>query len=381
VRPSTVLRRALATAAALLLGASVVPGVPADAATGPAPGPAARRVVLTTGSVHATASGTALAGAVVVRNPGRRPAAGVVRVRLVRAGVVERVARIRTGRVPAGRTARVPVRAGVPTWLPNGAHRVEACVAASCAVVGRVLVDSRPRQPLDVAPDQLVRIGSDDGGYDGYDLWVPSGYDATHRTPTALLVWGHGCGGNSHDDVAGSIHAAPEDSWVVIAPRGRDGDCWKPDVDVARWARAVADVRRRLNIDPRRVLVGGFSSGGDLAYRFAFEQSDHVAGALVAGTTPFRDTGRSAAELLAAAHFRFRTRHVLHTDDGTYPATTVRAEIARMERAGFDVDVVERPGPHFEPDTPEGAPTSGSYYDLRTYLLPVMDRGWRSPGR
>ena len=54
---------------------------------------------------------------------------------------------------------------------------------------------------------------------------------------------------------------------------------------------AIADVKTHFNIDPRQVVLGGYSSGGDLSYRIAFTHSTEIAGVLAENTAPFRDTG------------------------------------------------------------------------------------------
>ena len=60
-----------------------------------------------------------------------------------------------------------------------------------------------------------------------------------------------------------------------------------------------------------------------------------------------------------------------------YPIGGVRSEIKTMQDAGFPVQLIERPGTHYDDSTA----TSGTDYDLQTYLLPHLGDGWRSSQR
>ena len=59
-----------------------------------------------------------------------------------------------------------------------------------------------------------------------------------------------------------------------------DGGCWDVNADPARVMAAIADVEDKLNIDRRRVVIGGYSSGGDLSYRTAFYNAYTFSGLL-----------------------------------------------------------------------------------------------------
>ena len=122
---------------------------------------------------------------------------------------------------------------------------------------------------------------------------VPEGYDDSHQTPSTLFVWLHGCGGQSEFDIE-TYEPDPAESYVMVAPTGREGDCWSPPqsgADEAVVTSTIADVSERFNIDPGRIVLGGYSSGGDLSYRYAYHHSAAIDGVLVANSAPFQDTG------------------------------------------------------------------------------------------
>ena len=88
---------------------------------------------------------------------------------------------------------------------------------------------------------------------------------------------------------------------------------------------ALADVETHFNVDRHQVILGGYSSGGDLAYRTGFRHSATFDGLLIENSSPFRDTESSAAESLAAATTKIPIVHLAHTGDTTYPIAGVEA--------------------------------------------------------
>jgi hypothetical protein len=237
------------------------------------------------------------------------------------------------------------------------------------SLMAAALPSSVPTAPLDYTPDTVFKVGN-------YWIDVPASYDATNQTPTELLVWSHGCGGESKYDIYDVAATAGGPTYIAIALDGREGGCWDVNADPASVLAAVADVKTHFNIDPRRVVLGGYSSGGDLSYRVAFTHSTEIAGVLAENTAPFRDTGLTPDEALAAP-FHFHVVHLAHTEDDTYPIDLVRSETGAVKAAGVPGDGwdslvrVERPGAHYDDNT-----TS----DLKTFLLPHLADGWLSPG-
>ena len=219
-----------------------------------------------------------------------------------------------------------------------------------------------------------------------YWVYVPDSYDETHYTPMKLLVWMHGCGGDSQGD-AWTVSPGGTQDWITVSVGGTDGGCWdltgpEGSTDVPKVLNAVLDIETHFNIDQRRVTLGGYSSGGDLAYRTAFYNSELFAGVLAINTAPFRDTGSSQTDSLAAAKWKFNVVHVAHNQDTTYPLADVQPEIDAMTAAGFPADLVEVDGTHY--DNPGAVVNShavpGTSADILTYLLPHLDdANWYSP--
>ena len=155
-----------------------------------------------------------------------------------------------------------------------------------------------------------------------YWIYVP---DDDIPGPYKVLITLHGCGGTSegapwNDADYYGYH------YITVAPDGAEtgNKCWTPgqpnsDGGERRILDTVKSVTAHFNIDPRQIILSGYSSGGDLAYRTAFYHSELFAGVLAANTSPFRDTGSMAAQSLAAASWKFNVRHLQATGDQTYP--------------------------------------------------------------
>jgi hypothetical protein len=212
-----------------------------------------------------------------------------------------------------------------------------------------------------------------------FDYWVdaPPSYDTTGHTPMTLLVWLHGCGGESSGDIY-TVDPGDDRDYLAMAVGGREDDCWNPITDVPTVLAAVADVKTHFNVNPRRVILGGYSSGGDLAYRTIFLNASQFAGLLAENTSPFRDTGMTQAQLLAAATRKFPVVHLAHLQDTTYPFNPgVRQEIEAMQNAGFPVTLLTTPGDHYDNPGEHGLP--GTDDDTVDLLLPHIDDGWLAP--
>ncbi len=233
------------------------------------------------------------------------------------------------------------------------------------------LASTVPTHPVQFTKNTVFTVGD---ATSRYWIYVPSVYDETHRTPIRLFVWLHGCGGKSQFDIS-NVSVGGDQTYIAIAPGGREGGCWDVEADPARVLAAVADVKTHFNIDPRRVVLGGYSSGGNLAYRTAFYNSRMFAGVLAENTSPFSHTGSTQAASLAAASWKFHVVHLAHLADDTFPIAMVRTETDAMKAAGFPIERIERAGGHYDPDTA----TSGTEHDVRTLLLPHLNDDWLAP--
>jgi len=219
--------------------------------------------------------------------------------------------------------------------------------------------------PVKYDSNGFFHLNSGQSEYVGYR---PETYHASK--PISLLVWLHGCGGNAEGDLWSIAPPASRRTqhYIAISLGGRDGVCWFVHKDTPKVLAAIADVSKHFNINPKKVYLGGYSSGGDLTYRVGFEHADLFAGLLVENSDPFRDTGISQAALLASASWKIPVVHLAHLSDTTYPIAEVRSHLAILKEKGFPVTKIEKLGTHYDAD--KGA--FGTTYDRIHCLLPVM---------
>ncbi len=367
-------RSLLAATLVLCLGATLGPATAADK---PRPDLKAAK-----GSVSAAAGN--ITGKFTARNAGRRTApASSAYVQAQSGGKYRTLTELRILRLAAGKSAPYAFKTATPSWM-KGTYPIRVCLDVkkkvkevsegnNCLALGKVTIAGQPPiepGPIPYTPDTRFLQGTPASGYYG---WVPGGYDDSHQTPSALFVWLHGCGGQSQYDID-TFRPDPAKSYVMIAPTGREGGCWNTSPsgagDDQLVLHAIQDVASHFNIDSGRIVLGGYSSGGDLSYRLAYKYSQLIDGVLVANSSPFRDTGLTSTQALAAATTKFRVVHLAHTEDTTYPLATVQSELQMLVGAGFTVEAIERAGTHY--DNP-AAGLPGTEADIKTYLLPKVD--------
>lgn len=125
-----------------------------------------------------------------------------------------------------------------------------------------------------------------------YLVHVPPNYSTQKPLPLVVVIHG------AFDTAAGMekystfSDLADRENFIIMYPNGMGifglfqhwnaghccGKAANDDVDdVGFIAAAIDDVRVRLQIDPDRIYMVGFSNGGMLAYRFAAERGDILA--------------------------------------------------------------------------------------------------------
>lgn len=153
--------------------------------------------------------------------------------------------------------------------------RVLVCLALLELLAGCAhLIKSDPP-----AGTRLVEIDSPDGAR-SYWLHIP---DVNFNSSLPLVVVLHGTGGNGERILAigDFVHHADREKYVVVAPNalgrafnegsGRIGKAFMHVDDVAFIEHVIKDVSGNLPIDPDRIFVAGYSSGGAMTQRFALE--------------------------------------------------------------------------------------------------------------
>jgi hypothetical protein len=374
-----------------------------------------------------TAAKGTITGSFFVKNAGKgRAKKSLAVVQVVGGGKPKFVQVYAVESLKPGATEEEAVSESVPSGLSAGKFAIRACGdykhtvkqrsgKNDCKKVGTVTVSTGPTGPGSTVPAHPANLAADTptffadglgqyGGVQnnadltsGYWADVPPSYDTTNHTPTTLLVWLHGCYGQAKYDISDVSEGVSESrKYIAIALQGPDANqdglpvCWSPGPDDAKVLTDIAQAETKFNINRRRVIIAGYSSGGDLAYRTIFENANTFAGILAINTSPYRDTGKSLAELMAGAAWKFNIVQIAHASDDEYPPGPappdpgVTDSINKLKAAGYPVDYLVRPGTHYDNDTcppaPPGPACIGTTYDIQHYLLPHIDAdGWRSP--
>ena len=218
---------------------------------------------------------------------------------------------------------------------------LRAASAVAFAVAALVLAPSRALAQAASATD-VSKPGryelKIDNVRDG-TLYVPERYKL--GTPTPLLVWLHGAGGQGN--VSTSLaELADEFNVIVLAPDSREWTWgailgrWGPDVEFLQMA--LKQTIERYSIDRTRLWLGGFSDGGSFSLSLGISYGD-VFRKVFAGAPgimqPIEVNGKPPIFL---AHGR---------QDQTMPIDeTSRKFRPRLEALGYDVTYREYDGRH-----------------------------------
>lgn len=132
------------------------------------------------------------------------------------------------------------------------------------------------------------------------DVYVPSCYDGQTPLPLLLALHAHtGTGGAFRDGVnfeplaeaRGFLVCYPDGALNSTGTGGWNGpdflNFYGPLADDSGYLRGVIEeIQRRFAVDPKRIYVTGYSSGGAMSHRVALENADLIAGiASMAGRT------------------------------------------------------------------------------------------------
>ena len=120
---------------------------------------------------------------------------------------------------------------------------------------------SWPKRKGHVVRGYVSRV---DGTVQPYGLTIPDSYDGSR--PVRLDIWQHGTN-RTLNEVAfikqqeANRPIAPEQDYIQLEPLGRTNVSyrWAGEADLFE---ALASVQQRYNIDPKRIVLRGFSMGG-----------------------------------------------------------------------------------------------------------------------
>ena len=134
-----------------------------------------------------------------------------------------------------------------------------------------------------------------DGAVLPYGVSLPENYDSSK--PTRLYVWLHGRQNNTTETefIYGFLHSrgaanppVADQGQIQLSCFGRingAGWHWAGEMDVFE---SIAAVKKRFNIDDRRIILRGFSQGGEGAWHISLHYPDRFAAAEIGAGTVSR---------------------------------------------------------------------------------------------
>lgn len=146
----------------------------------------------------------------------------------------------------------------------------------------------------------LGYLSAVDGSVQPYALTLPEGYDpaGTDRWPLYVVLHGRNATLTEATFIAGFEGKKPESGEYIqldVYGRGNNAYRWAGETDVFE---AIADARKRVKIDDRRVVLWGFSMGGAGAWHLGLHYPDRWAAAgAAAGFVDFYKYQNKTAKL------------------------------------------------------------------------------------
>ena len=227
-------------------------------------------------------------------------------------------------------------------------------------------------------PTQSCAVSPDSNGFftltsalSNYAVRLPPAYEVANPRPSRLLVALHGCGDNAMNFAtwaAVPFALRAKQNYIAISVGGRDGACWSLSTDAALVAAAIAHVRSCFYVHQERIVLGGYSSGGGLAYKLAMTDALTYAGVLIEHSSLTSAVGSSNVDAaLNAAGWKLNIGHTAGINDEVYSIDEVHSDQAKILAHGFPMQFREDASDH-----------NGSSSDWSDYLIPLM-ANWTLP--
>jgi predicted esterase len=220
-------------------------------------------------------------------------------------------------------------------------------------------------------PTGSCSITKDSSGFftrSGYVGYVPASYDGT--SPVELVVGLHGCGDSAYNFASWGVNpydtrATQTHIGIAVDGASRGNGCWAMGTDDAKVLAAIDDVMSCFWVHKHRVVLAGFSSGGEIGYRIALMNASRFAGLLIESSAAY--TSSNEDTLIANAAWKLNIAHRQHSGDTVFPLSSVQADWAKLTAAGFPLQTEVIAGAH-----------DGTSTDWATWLLPRAT-SWLSP--
>jgi phospholipase/carboxylesterase len=189
-------------------------------------------------------------------------------------------------------------------------------------------------------------------------IQAPLHYEAGYAYP--LLIWLHGDGGDErqlqfvmkHISLRNYVSAAPRgtasaaDDVFDDEEHGHGGYHWRQEDDHIFLAQeriwdCVVEARKQYNINPGRVFLAGYQSGGTMALRIALSDPSRFAGA-ISMCGPLPSGGSPLGRFIDARRVPVLIASGL--SDPVYPQPRIADDLRLLHTAGFVTTLRLYPG-------------------------------------
>jgi len=206
-----------------------------------------------------------------------------------------------------------------------------------------------PNLRLEGTPDNLGFYRQHTGTVD-YLIRLPKGYNAATPTPYPMFIALHGCGDSAANFAQWA--AAPPNTranlgYIAVSVGGRDGACWDVNQDGAKIDSVWQHARARVYAHDQKIFVGGYSSGGVLAYKYGLDRADKLAGILIQNSGLYAVAGaNNVMNTLQAADRKISVAHMANRGDTVFPLSEVQKDWQKMQNLGFPLSSSVLEGTH-----------------------------------
>jgi len=173
-------------------------------------------------------------------------------------------------------------------------------------------------------------------------LYVPKSYDPTRRCPLVVVLHPLGLRGETFASAWGEV-AARTGAFIVLAPECKDTKkrMWAMG-DEADLLATTKRIILAYNIDPARVLLTGFSQGGNFTYIFGLRNPALFRAIAPVGGVLRAQPGPESDRILQQA--RGVPVYICHGwQDERFPVALAREARDRLEKLGYAVAYREDP--------------------------------------
>jgi serine protease Do len=164
--------------------------------------------------------------------------------------------------------------------------------------------------------------------------YVPESYDPA--IAHGVVLWLHGCDGFDPKALAAQWKGlCGQYDLILVAPKAADAAKWQPR-EAALIPKLLAEIQAKYSIDPSRIVVHGYQSGGELAYLLAFRNRETFAAvAAVEAAPPQMPIGAAAAESDPEHRLAFYVARA----DKSAATVSIRAAIEKLRKLQYPVTV------------------------------------------